>query len=85
LHSLWFHLVLISCINYGPKKVINLKILTGFIVIKTEEMDRKEEHLPMIMEEAKKKGNLVALVKDQVINKINEDKKIKVHLNKKLM
>jgi len=37
------------------------------------------------MEEAKKKGNLLALVKDQVINKINEEKKIKVHLNKKIM
>ena len=38
----------------------------------------------IIMEEMKKKKNLVVLVKNQIINKINEDHETKVYSNKKL-
>jgi hypothetical protein len=36
-------------------------------------MDLKGEQIPKIMEEMKKKENLVALVKDRVINRTNEE------------
>ena len=42
-------------------------------------------NLLKVMEEMKKNKNLVVLIKDQLVNKINEDHEIKVYLNKKLM
>ena len=84
MQLLWFPWVLISYVNFGPKKVKNLKLLAEFIIIKIEAADRMAGNHMIIMEEMKKNKNLVVLIKDQLVNKINEDHEIKVYLNKKL-
>ena len=73
-----------SYVNYGPKKIKSLKPLVEFIIIKIEAVDRTVGNLLKVMEEMKKNKNLVVLIKDQLVNKINEDHETKVYSNKKL-